>query len=221
MSHRSVSPFSPGPVNPDSNPTASHAGASYIPPQIDDIDPENEYLNNLRSPFAQAGSMSDPFPQQNRRGVPFTVASTLRPTDYKEEWVPKERRSDAYLAVQVQILTYLNTHAADELTTAQAHFFTENAGTKPYGPSAKQAVELCYFMRSHGFDTYVKMDAGDKKIRLYVANRDTRDRSRDNLYWEQDLQTGESLPMSGLRGVGGARRGALGNIFEGVRTGWQ
>ncbi|KAL5395111.1 hypothetical protein PMIN03_006390 [Paraphaeosphaeria minitans] len=218
MSDRSVSPFT---VISNLNPAAAPPAPAHNPPalpQVDDIDPDNEYLHNLRSLFAPPVDMSNPFAETRRRHVPFTIASVLSQTDYKEEWEPKERRSDAYLAVQIGILNFLATRAADELHPAQAHFFTENAGTKPHTPTAKQAVELCYFMRSHGFDTYAKLDPRGEKLQLYVANRDTGEyRGQDSLYWEQYMKTGAVVPMEGLarNGVRG-RRNALAHIFQGV-----
>ncbi|KAL5450723.1 hypothetical protein PMIN06_006454 [Paraphaeosphaeria minitans] len=39
-------------------------------------------------------------------------------------------------------------------------------------------------MRSHGFDTYAKLDPRGEKLQLYVANRDTGEyRGQDSLYW--------------------------------------
>lgn len=88
----------------------------------------------------------------------------------------------------VDILNYLSTHAADELHPAQAYFFTENAGTKPHAPTAKQAVDLCYFMRSHGFDTYAKLDPRGEKLQLFIADRDTGEyRGQDKLYWVSEV----------------------------------
>ncbi|KAL5387921.1 hypothetical protein DPSP01_003320 [Paraphaeosphaeria sporulosa] len=219
MSDRSVSPFT---VNPNPNPAAAPPTPAHdlpVLPQIDDIDPDNEYLHSLRSIFAPSFDMSNPFAQSSRRRhVPFTVASVLPRTEYKEEWEPKERRSDDYLAMQIDILNFLTTHAADELHPAQAHFFTENAGTKPHAPNAKQAVELCYFMRSHSFDTYVKLDPRGEKIQLFVANRDTGEyRGHDNLYWEQDMKTGAVVPMEELARVEvRGRRNAVPHIFQNV-----
>jgi hypothetical protein len=107
MSDRSVSPFT---VTPNINPAAApgpapvHTHVNPNPPalpSIDDIDPDNDYLNDLRNPHGDPNNM---FPQRTtRRQVPFTVASVLPRTDYKEEWEPKERRSDAYLAVQSKL----------------------------------------------------------------------------------------------------------------------
>ncbi|KAF2449712.1 hypothetical protein P171DRAFT_198584 [Karstenula rhodostoma CBS 690.94] len=231
MSDRSVSPFT---VNPDFNPAAAPPAPAHVvhnppvPLQIDDIDPENEYLNNLRNLFAPPIDMSNPFAQHTiHRHMPFTIASVLPRTAYKEEWEPKERRSDAYLAMQIQILTYLTTHAADELHPAQAHFFTENAGTKTHAPTAKQAVELCYFMRSHGFDTYVRLDPRGEKLRFYIADRDAGERrGQDSLYWQQDMKTGAVVPMEELARMGVRQRGrpwrrnALPYIFQDVETVW-
>ena len=81
------------------------------------------------------------------------------------------------------ILAYLDNHAADQLTVTQARFFFENAGTAPHGPTAKQATELAYFMRSWGFDVYAKLVPKEEKLRLYIANRAREDRDHDHLFW--------------------------------------
>ena len=81
------------------------------------------------------------------------------------------------------ILAYLDNHAADQLTVTQARFFFENAGTAPHGPTAKQATELAYFMRSWGFDVYAKLVPKREKLRLYIANRAREDRDHDHLFW--------------------------------------
>lgn len=113
MSDRSVSPFT---VHP--NPNLAAAAAASAPPALnppalppalplaDDIDPDNEYLQNLRSLFGPRIDMANPFAQTRRRHTPFTIASVLRSTDYKEEWEPKKRRSDAYLTMQSKLCTF-------------------------------------------------------------------------------------------------------------------
>ncbi|KAF1971292.1 hypothetical protein BU23DRAFT_570067 [Bimuria novae-zelandiae CBS 107.79] len=200
-------------------------------------DPEYYALNhllantNLTNPFLRR---SDSYASTVPDGcnLAFTIASVLPKCAYKEEWEPKERFTDAYISTQVQVLDYLSKHAADELTVAQAYFFTENAGTKPYGPTAKQAVEICYFMRSFGFDVYLKMAPREKKIRLFLADRNALTREQDHLYWEQNLKTGKiasltrvtqaarrSRSRSRLQSRARAgRRGAVADIWEHARA---
>ena len=48
--------------------------------------------------------------EEGKRMVPFTVASVLPKCDYKEEWEPKERRTDAYNAVQSKCFLSLLKH---------------------------------------------------------------------------------------------------------------
>ena len=116
-----------------------------------------------------------------RRSNSFSIPRSLKcPEDPEISQSPLEHVTDNSL---VQILEYLDTHAADQLSVAQAHSFIENAGTKPHGPTAKQAVELCYFMRSHGFDVYTKLAPQEHKIRLYIADRNAMNRNRDKLFW--------------------------------------
>lgn len=104
MSDRSVSP---GTVNPNVNfpPLVREIPDFPAPTYIhgSDADHDDEYLNNIRTVGAASGypdDMSNLFPPTDNRRVPFTVSSALRHTDYKEEWEPKERRSDEYIAAQ-------------------------------------------------------------------------------------------------------------------------
>ena len=207
MSDRAVSPIN---LNPDlsfdaPSPDATHGSNSETEPAS--ISPPD---------------MSPREPKKPARKTPFTVVSVLPECDYKEEWEPKERRTDAYLSVQSEllprpsaistashselykpsdarytaiyqvpslttlpasILEYLNVHAADQLTVTQAHFFFSNAGTAPHGPTAKQATELAYFMRSWGFDVYAKLVPEENRLRLYIADRSQGGRKRDRLFW--------------------------------------
>lgn len=85
MSDRAVSPIN---LNPDlsfdaPSTDATHGSNSEIEPAS--ISPPN---------------MSPREPKKPARKTPFTVASVLPECDYKEEWEPKERRTDAYLSVQ-------------------------------------------------------------------------------------------------------------------------
>ena len=77
MSDRAVSPT-------DLNPSAAtHGSNSNIEPQAN------------MAPPAHARESKKP-----ARKAPFTVSSVLPKCDYKEEWEPKERRTDAYLSIQ-------------------------------------------------------------------------------------------------------------------------
>ncbi|KAL5454660.1 hypothetical protein PMIN07_007447 [Paraphaeosphaeria minitans] len=126
---KSVSPFT---VISNLNPAAAPPAPAHNPPalpQVDDIDPDNEYLHNLRSLFAPPVDMSNPFAETRRRHVPFTIASVLSQTDYKEEWEPKERRSDAYLAVQSELCHSYST-AVSWLESYQAELYCRLASSQ-------------------------------------------------------------------------------------------
>ncbi|KAJ4304533.1 hypothetical protein N0V90_000059 [Kalmusia sp. IMI 367209] len=140
--------------------------------------------------------------------VPVTLVSTLPPTTYKEEDHPKVRRTDGYISAQILVLNFLDAHATDQLTAVQAQFFTENISLQD-GPTVKHAVELCYYMRSLHFDTYAKFSPHENRVKLYVANQDSYDRSNDYVYWEQSMKTGRIIKRHS-RG----RRNALPNIMD-------
>ncbi|KAF2020635.1 hypothetical protein BU24DRAFT_416311 [Aaosphaeria arxii CBS 175.79] len=125
--------------------------------------------------------------------------------------------SDRYVHVQVRILQYLQHSAAEDLSQAQAHSWTERIS--PDGcPTVAEAVRLCYYMRELGFDTYSKLMVELDELRLYIANKHVlfRDPERpniDRIYWRQNLKTGsiaviDTSPEPTMRPR--TRRGAIG-----------
>jgi len=59
-------------------------------------------------------------------------------------------------------------HASEKLTVRQAHNWTERIADNMH-PAAKDALRLCYYMRSQGFDTYA--DVRDDSIELYLSKQ--------------------------------------------------
>ena len=59
-------------------------------------------------------------------------------------------------------------HPSEKLTVRQAHSWTEHIADNLH-PAAKDALRLCYYMRSQGFDTYA--DVRDGSINLYLSKQ--------------------------------------------------
>lgn len=100
-------------------------------------------------------------PSTNNRACfrgPITLANILPDTVYKDKksWTLKngtvEENSTKYLAVQRDILKWLDTHATDQLAVTQARRWTEKIDRSAY-PRWQDAARLCHYMRSIKFDT--------------------------------------------------------------------
>ncbi|KAG9377352.1 hypothetical protein A1F94_011755 [Pyrenophora tritici-repentis] len=134
-----------------------------------------------------------------------TVLFALPKTTY-EEANGAEGTDDtlAYLKVQQELLRYLGTKAADALSARQAYKWTENISPNKH-PRARDALRLCYYMRSQTFDTYADIKNGF--INLYVVNQVTnlRGSDKDMLYWRQSISTNEIIqrgPPAGRASTG-------------------
>jgi hypothetical protein len=122
-----------------------------------------------------------------------SYVSALKPTTYDEKNESDYNvRTLAYVTVQRALLKYLETQPADALHPRQARKWTQ--AIDPTGnkkPKAADALRLCYYMRSQGYDTYARVE--NKNIYLYVANQAliVRDHKQDLLYWKQNVATNE------------------------------
>lgn len=152
-------------------------------------------------------------PQRGPKKPVTTLVSMLPKTAYNEtDEAEGIVRSLAYIRIQLQLLQWLGLHASDTLTVRQAYYWTENIAEDKH-PQAKDALRLCYYMRSQGFDTYAKFQKS--RMSLYIASQPTEVTSpkSDRLYWCQDHLTNEvahelrTVPVSS--GVRGGRRNAF------------
>ncbi|KAI8941097.1 hypothetical protein NX059_002336 [Plenodomus lindquistii] len=120
-----------------------------------------------------------------------TLVNALPPTTYSEGDIDSTKRTHEYITVQRAILQFLGKRASDTLSARQASAWTGAIEPKTKMPSAKDALHLCYYMRSQGFDTFAEIH--DRILSLCVADQDSKDdeASRDNaqLYWKQDFST--------------------------------
>jgi len=148
-------------------------------------------------------------------GKPITtIVSALPETPYKDEDDKSGENSLAYIKVQRSLLKWLGTNAADCLLTGQASIWTAAIEPATKQPKAADALRLCYYMRSQGFDTYATIDKEDNTMSLFVVNQTSHERSpwTDFQYWQQNLKTQEitiGTPF-GDEGPPFGRRNALG-----------
>ncbi|KAI4960823.1 hypothetical protein J4E86_002448 [Alternaria arbusti] len=117
-----------------------------------------------------------------------TLVSMLPKTPYNEvKEAEGTMNTPSYTKVQLALLEYLNKHASEKLTVRQAHNWTERIADNMH-PAAKDALRLCYYMRSQGFDTYA--DVRDGSIELYLSKQaPEKGRSKASLYWKQNYST--------------------------------
>ncbi|KAF1925562.1 uncharacterized protein M421DRAFT_7822 [Didymella exigua CBS 183.55] len=126
----------------------------------------------------------------------------LRQIAYREQHEKEFERSLEYIQIQCRILKYSDKHDT-EITPRQAYKWTANTVPRTQRPQPVQALRLCYYIRSLGFDTYADIKPSqdpetgidDTALRLFVANpaSEKRGLGHDHLYWYQRLRTGEVI----------------------------
>ncbi|KAL1592877.1 hypothetical protein SLS59_009519 [Nothophoma quercina] len=126
--------------------------------------------------------------------------SVLPRARYKEQHEENFHRSLEYVHIQNKILAALVKHDTI-LTAREAYKWTSRIGCPGIRPQPLQALRLCYYMRSLGYETYahVKADIDPRTARqramlqLLVANAKSEERGigHDHLYWAQNLNTNE------------------------------
>jgi hypothetical protein len=130
-----------------------------------------------------------------------TLVTALPPTTYSEQdEAGSTVRTLAYVKVQRALLKYLDKYASDTLTEPQARKWTQ--AIDPDGrkkPTAVDALKLCYYMRSQGYDVYANIK--DSLISLYVIEA----LEGSVLYWAQNIVTNKVLTVD--REVPRATRG--------------
>lgn len=130
-------------------------------------------------------------------GPIVTLTSALPKTTYKDREDTKgTEKSLKYLEVQRSVLKYLEKSAADTLTPDQARHWTQAIDrTSNKEPKAEEALRLCYYMRSQGYDVYSTIDADKNELHLWLVNQLSHERTAqyDKLYWYQDYATNEDL----------------------------
>jgi hypothetical protein len=172
------------------------------PPPSDPVSSLNSLLAALTPPGLPAGfhsarynsadadqqqsSMSRPRTSIEHRPI-TTLVSALPPTTYREQEDSQGSINTlAYVRVQRTLLEYLDTHAADTLSPRQARKWTQDIDPTDKEPKAADALRLCYYMRSQGYDVYGKIE--NKRVLLYRRQNNSH-KDQDVLYWKQDFTT--------------------------------
>ena len=157
------------------------------------------------------------------------LVSVLPKIEYREQHEKEFERSLEYVHVQRKILKALENR--DTVPTAkEAYTWTKSIVPKGQRPTPQQALRLCYYMRSLGYDTFASVKTSydpikrvkTTSLRLLIANADSEKRGvgYDHLYWAHDLRTGAVLPRpysllrQSTQGSINTRRNALANILD-------
>lgn len=163
---------------------------------LDSLQPDISRPTNSASEF---GRMPGPLPpmlpaartKRELKKPVVTCVSALPPTVYNEQDEPDGTQNTlAYVKVQRALLKFAETHPTDSLSTRQACRWTQDidpAGQKE--PKAADALRLCHYMRSQGYDVYSILLNGC--IYLYIVHQGSRIREalHDALYWKQNVST--------------------------------
>lgn len=159
------------------------------------MDPTTNNTNNLEYLVCgkDAPIVTPSTPAQPTLIQPITtIVSILDNTVYDEaeETEDSERTLD-YVRVQLKALRYLASYPSDMLSGRQVCKWTQMISPSDFKPTAREALHLCYYLRSQGFDTFAKFKRGYMK--LYVADQESNKRSphTDVLYWKQDVKTND------------------------------
>ncbi|KAF2788117.1 hypothetical protein K505DRAFT_342373, partial [Melanomma pulvis-pyrius CBS 109.77] len=150
----------------------------------------------MDTPLSRPGNPTVPV-ATGRPSPIVNLAPVLGKTPYSDA-KDKNPKPDEYIRLQRNILQWLDTHATDQLSSRQAHRWTEQIDPDSGVPCPKLALSLCYYMREIGFSTYCRMVPEKNSFVLYVANpnTDARGTLHDDCYWEQNFKTGEVPPLS-------------------------
>jgi hypothetical protein len=145
------------------------------------------------------------------------LVSALAPTPYDENKETNEDlRTITYVKVQRAVLLFLKTKPADLLTARTARQWTRSIDpTGHKSPKAKDALRLCYYMRSHGFDVYARLENQDMVLYIVKQTSNIRHPAIDTLYWSQNFSTNAIKTSVEIETAQFARRNA---ISEGALT---
>ncbi|KAH7082075.1 hypothetical protein FB567DRAFT_97682 [Paraphoma chrysanthemicola] len=150
-------------------------------------------VNSLPSLPPVSGAPTLPSEQAKTKAalVPVvTLVPMLPKTTYKDEDDTKGTpKTLAYAMAQLAVLKYLDRHASDSLSPYQARKWTQAIELTSKEPKAEEALRLCYYMRSQGYDTGAIIEQGAKSILLYVANPHSTPNKMP--YWKQDTSTNQ------------------------------
>lgn len=135
---------------------------------------------------------------------PVVTIPVLPATQYNEQSEKDFERSLEYVHVQRRILKYLEKYDI-ALDARTAYTWTCDSATGQR-PEPLQALRLCYYMRSLGFDTFANIECfasprSERKTTTLILsianpNSETHDVARNHIYWAQNITTGEVYPKA-------------------------
>jgi hypothetical protein len=163
--------------------SSNNTNTPRIPTSERRIPSLNSQNNSSRNATAAATA-----PAQRAPLRPITTVAPLLPKITYDDDEDGTKKTLEYIQTQIKLLQWLGSHPWDSLSAHQACEWTQMVAPDSR-PSAKDAVRLCYYMRSQGFETYAQFHQGI--MSLYVANQQTHIRGphTDMLYWKQDVTT--------------------------------
>lgn len=186
----------------------------WVQPRLGSASTGHTDLDSL--PMALPTAMSLPTAEPKKPVVTFVSALALTPYNESKEANGKAR-TIAYVKVQRSVLEYLETKASDSLSIKQARHWTRSIGaTGNKAPTVKDALRLCYYMRSQGFDVYARFEK--KNMLLYIVKQTSHDRGKDHdtLYWSQNFNTNVIKGFRDIEAAQYARRNAISNSLDGL-----
>lgn len=158
-------------------------------------------LRDQRTPISSAPPDQIPTSREPNSSVPYHV-SRLPEITYREQHEQEFERSLEYVHVQRKILKALRKHDT-VLTARDAYNWTKAIVPEGQQPEPLQALRLCYYMRSLGYDTFANITsvydpsstAVPASLYLMVVNpeSETRGLAHDHLYWVQNISSGHVM----------------------------
>jgi len=197
--------------------------------------PYNALRQEIENATSTPDSNSHTLPVENvseivsaRATVPVVTIPVLPATQYNEQSEKDVERSLEYVHVQRRILKYLEKYDI-ALDARTAYTWTCDSATGQW-PEPLQALRLCYYMRSLGFDTFANIECfvsprtERKTTTLFLCianpNSETCDVARNHIYWAQNITTGEVYPKAyKLRHQGASNRNSVRRPLLAVNTG--
>ena len=161
---------------------------------------ESEFADVIFEPLTPSRPAPRPNPRPEPREPARTVVPFLPVPAYREQHEAEFERSLEYVQVQIKILKALEENDTI-LDPKTAYEWTLEIAPQGEMPEPVQALRLCYYMRSHGYDTYALFKKSDDPeyheltLRLLLVDPKSEKRGvgHDFVYWVQDCDTADII----------------------------
>ena len=161
---------------------------------------ESEFADVIFEPLTPSRPAPRPNPRPEPREPARTVVPFLPVPAYREQHEAEFERSLEYVQVQIKILKALEENDT-VLDPKTAYEWTLEIAPQDEMPEPVQALRLCYYMRSHGYDTYALFKKSDDPeyheltLRLLLVDPKSEKRGvgHDFVYWVQDCDTADII----------------------------